>query len=50
MGLQESMPVLPINEDLMPGIPDSLTSDMLMEMDTVLSGPHMDRDSLLTWL
>ncbi|XP_008425352.1 transcriptional coactivator YAP1-like isoform X1 [Poecilia reticulata] len=50
MGLQESMPVLPINEELMSGIPDSLTSDMLMEMDTVLSGPHMDRDSLLTWL
>ncbi|KAM4726425.1 transcriptional coactivator YAP1-like isoform 2-T2 [Anableps anableps] len=50
MSLQESMPVLPINEELMPGIPDSLTSDILMDMDTVLSGPHMDRDSLLTWL
>ncbi|MEQ2278021.1 hypothetical protein XENORESO_011183 [Xenotaenia resolanae] len=50
MSLQESMPVLPINDDLMPGLPDGLTSDILMDMDTVLSGPHMDRDSLLTWL
>ncbi|KAF7205695.1 transcriptional coactivator YAP1 isoform X1 [Nothobranchius furzeri] len=50
--MQETMPVLPITEgeELMPCIPDGLNSDLLMDMETVLSGPHMDRDSLLTWL
>uniref|UniRef100_A0A3B3ZMU0 WW domain-containing protein n=1 Tax=Periophthalmus magnuspinnatus TaxID=409849 RepID=A0A3B3ZMU0_9GOBI len=46
--LQESMPpVLPMSEgdELM-----GLSSDLLMDMETVLSGSHMDRDSLLTWL
>ncbi|XP_013858634.1 transcriptional coactivator YAP1 isoform X2 [Austrofundulus limnaeus] len=48
----QEMPVLPITEgeELMPCIPDGLNSDLLMDMETVLSGPHMDRDSLLTWL
>ncbi|XP_069577866.1 transcriptional coactivator YAP1-like [Brachyistius frenatus] len=52
MTLQESLPVLPMSEgeELMPCIPEGLSSDILMDMDTVLSGPHMDRDSLLTWL
>ncbi|GAA6214865.1 transcriptional coactivator YAP1-like isoform X2 [Lates japonicus] len=52
MTLQESMPVLPMseNEELMPCIPEGLSSDLLMDMETVLSGSHMDRDSLLTWL
>lgn len=50
--LPESMPVLPMseNEELMPCIPEGLSSDLLMDMETVLSGSHMDRDSLLTWL
>ncbi|KAM6907625.1 transcriptional coactivator YAP1-like [Xenentodon cancila] len=52
MTLQESMPVLPMTEgeELMPCIPEGLSSDLLMDMETVLSGSHMDRDSLLTWL
>ncbi|XP_047463457.1 transcriptional coactivator YAP1-like isoform X1 [Mugil cephalus] len=52
MNLQESMPVLPMSEgdELMPSIPEGLGSDLLMDMETVLSGSHMDRDSLLTWL
>uniref|UniRef100_A0AAQ5ZFI7 WW domain-containing protein n=1 Tax=Amphiprion ocellaris TaxID=80972 RepID=A0AAQ5ZFI7_AMPOC len=52
MALQESMPVLPMSEgeELMPCIPEGLSSDLLMDMETVLSGSHMDRDSLLTWL
>nr|XP_020454164.1 transcriptional coactivator YAP1-like isoform X2 [Monopterus albus] len=52
MSLQESMPVLPMSEgeELMPCIPESLGSDLLMDMETVLSGSHMDRDTLLTWL
>ncbi|XP_037603714.1 transcriptional coactivator YAP1-like isoform X2 [Sebastes umbrosus] len=52
MTLQESMPVLPMSEseELMPCIPEGLSSDLLMDMETVLSGSHMDRDSLLTWL
>ncbi|XP_034462252.1 transcriptional coactivator YAP1-like isoform X2 [Hippoglossus hippoglossus] len=52
MSLQESMPVLPMSEgeELMPCIPEGLSSDLLMDMETVLSGSHMDRDSLLTWL
>ncbi|TKS82982.1 Transcriptional coactivator YAP1 [Collichthys lucidus] len=52
MTLQESMPVLPMSEgeELMPSIPEGLSSDLLMDMETVLSGSHMDRDSLLTWL
>lgn len=50
--LQDSMPVLPMseNDELMPCIPEGLSSDLLMDMETVLSGSHMDRDSLLTWL
>ncbi|KAK7926144.1 hypothetical protein WMY93_008454 [Mugilogobius chulae] len=46
--IQESMPpVLPMSEgdELM-----GLSSDLLMDMETVLSESHMDRDSLLTWL
>uniref|UniRef100_A0A665UBX1 WW domain-containing protein n=1 Tax=Echeneis naucrates TaxID=173247 RepID=A0A665UBX1_ECHNA len=52
MTLQEAMPVLPMSEgeELMPCIPEGLSSDLLMDMETVLSGSHMDRDSLLTWL
>ncbi|KAM9728929.1 transcriptional coactivator YAP1-like isoform 3-T3 [Menidia menidia] len=52
MALQESMPVLPMTEgeELMPCIPEGLSSDLLMDMETVLSGSNMDRDSLLTWL
>uniref|UniRef100_A0A3B5K7C1 Yes1 associated transcriptional regulator n=1 Tax=Takifugu rubripes TaxID=31033 RepID=A0A3B5K7C1_TAKRU len=52
MTLQESMPVLPMSEgeELIPCIPEGLGSDLLMDMETVLSGSHMDRDSLLTWL
>ncbi|KAL3042874.1 hypothetical protein OYC64_020735 [Pagothenia borchgrevinki] len=52
MSLQDSMPVLPMSdgEELMPCIPEGLSSDLLMDMETVLSGSHMDRDSLLTWL
>lgn len=52
MTLQESMPVLPMTEgeELMPCIPEGLSSDLLMDMETVLSGSHMDKDSLLTWL
>ncbi|CAI5643588.1 transcriptional coactivator YAP1 isoform X2 [Oreochromis niloticus] len=52
MALQDSMPVLPMSEgeELMPCIPEGLSSDLLMDMETVLSGSHMDRDSLLTWL
>ncbi|KAM4545416.1 transcriptional coactivator YAP1-like isoform 1-T1 [Odontesthes bonariensis] len=52
MSLQESMPVLPMSEgeELMPCIPEGLSSDLLMDMETVLSGSNMDRDSLLTWL
>nr|XP_046266062.1 transcriptional coactivator YAP1-like isoform X2 [Scatophagus argus] len=52
MSLQETMPVLPMSEgeELMPCIPEGLSSDLLMDMETVLSGSHMDRDSLLTWL
>ncbi|XP_030010751.1 transcriptional coactivator YAP1-like isoform X2 [Sphaeramia orbicularis] len=52
MTLQESMPVLPMTEgeELMPCIPEGLSSDLLMDMETVLSGSHIDRDSLLTWL
>uniref|UniRef100_A0A8C6WLW9 Yes1 associated transcriptional regulator n=1 Tax=Neogobius melanostomus TaxID=47308 RepID=A0A8C6WLW9_9GOBI len=42
--LQESMPVLPMSEG------EELMPDLLMDMETVLSGSHMDRDSLLTWL
>ncbi|KAM9781680.1 transcriptional coactivator YAP1-like isoform X2 [Syngnathus typhle] len=48
--LQDSMPVMNENEELMPCIPEGLSSDLLMDMETVLSGSHMDRDSLLTWL
>ncbi|KAL6098622.1 uncharacterized protein ACO6RY_17717 [Pungitius sinensis] len=50
--VQESMSVLPMSEgeELMPCIPEGLTSDLLMDMETVLSGSHIDRDSLLTWL
>ncbi|XP_024921608.1 transcriptional coactivator YAP1-like [Cynoglossus semilaevis] len=50
--LQESMPVMPMSEgdELMPCIPEGLSSDLLMDMETVLSGSHMERDSLLTWL
>ncbi|KAM9332846.1 transcriptional coactivator YAP1-like isoform 1-T1 [Pholidichthys leucotaenia] len=52
MSLQESMPVLSMSEgeELMPCIPEGLSSDLLMDMETVFSGSHMDRDSLLTWL
>ncbi|XP_041656708.1 transcriptional coactivator YAP1-like isoform X2 [Cheilinus undulatus] len=52
MTLQESMPVLPMSEseELMPCIPEGLSSDLLMDMETVFSGSHVDRDSLLTWL
>lgn len=52
MTLQESMPVLPMSEgeELIPCIPEGLGSDLLMDMETVLSGSHMERDSLLTWL
>uniref|UniRef100_A0A3Q3XFH0 WW domain-containing protein n=1 Tax=Mola mola TaxID=94237 RepID=A0A3Q3XFH0_MOLML len=52
MTLQESMPVLPMSEgeELMPCIPEGLSSDLLMDMENVLSGSHVDRDSLLTWL
>ncbi|KAM9788745.1 transcriptional coactivator YAP1-like [Neosynchiropus ocellatus] len=52
MTLQDPMPVLPMSEgdELMPCIPEGLSSDLLMDMETVLSGSHMDRDSLLTWL
>ncbi|XP_029957426.1 transcriptional coactivator YAP1-like isoform X2 [Salarias fasciatus] len=52
MALQESMPVLPMSEgeELMPCIPEGLSSDLLMDMETVFSGSHMDKDSLLTWL
>lgn len=52
MSLQESMPVLPMSEgeELMPCIPEGLSSDLLMDMETVFSGSHMDKDSLLTWL
>lgn len=52
MTLQESLPVLPMSEgeELIPCIPEGLGSDLLMDMETVLSGSHMDRDSLLTWL
>lgn len=42
--LQESMAVLPMSEG------EELMPDLLMDMETVLSGSHMDRDSLLTWL
>ncbi|XP_071754291.1 transcriptional coactivator YAP1-like isoform X2 [Centroberyx gerrardi] len=50
--LQETMSVLPMSEgeELMPCIPEGLSSDLLMDMETVLSGSHMDKDSLLTWL
>ncbi|TNN63468.1 Transcriptional coactivator YAP1 [Liparis tanakae] len=52
MTVQESMSVLPMSEgeELMPCIPEGLSSDLLIDMETVLSGSHMDRDSLLTWL
>ncbi|XP_053702635.1 transcriptional coactivator YAP1-like isoform X2 [Synchiropus splendidus] len=52
MSLQEPMPVLPMSEgdELMPCFPEGLSSDLLMDMETVLSGSHMDRDSLPTWL
>ncbi|XP_076024304.1 transcriptional coactivator YAP1-like isoform X2 [Genypterus blacodes] len=52
MSLQETMPVMPMSdgEELMPCIPEGLGSDLLMDMDTVLSGSHMEKDSLLTWL
>ncbi|XP_056267517.1 transcriptional coactivator YAP1-like isoform X2 [Pseudoliparis swirei] len=52
MTAQESMSVLPMSEgeELMPCIPEGLSSDLLIDMETVLSGSHMDRDSLLTWL
>ncbi|XP_051903328.1 transcriptional coactivator YAP1-like isoform X3 [Hippocampus zosterae] len=48
--LQDSMPAMSESEELMPCIPEGLSSDLLMDMETVLSGSHMDRDSLLTWL
>ncbi|XP_061658890.1 transcriptional coactivator YAP1-like isoform X2 [Syngnathoides biaculeatus] len=48
--LQDSMPAMSEGEELMPCIPEGLSSDLLMDMETVLSGSHMDRDSLLTWL
>lgn len=50
MALQETMPVLPMSEgdELMPGIPEGLSSDLLMDME--IMGSHMDRDSLFTWL
>ncbi|KAM4620429.1 transcriptional coactivator YAP1-like isoform 1-T2 [Polymixia lowei] len=50
--LQETMSGLPMSEgeELMPCIPEGLSSDLLMDMETVLSGSHMDKDSLLTWL
>ncbi|XP_034034284.1 transcriptional coactivator YAP1-like isoform X1 [Thalassophryne amazonica] len=52
VSLQETMPVLPMSEgdELMPCIPEGLSSDLLMDMETVLSSSHMDKDSLLTWL
>ncbi|XP_028322905.1 transcriptional coactivator YAP1-like isoform X1 [Gouania willdenowi] len=52
MVLQDTMSVLPMSEgdELMPCIPEGLSSDLLMDMETVLSGSHMDKDSLLTWL
>ncbi|KAJ3588676.1 hypothetical protein NHX12_009530 [Muraenolepis orangiensis] len=50
--LQETMSGLPMSdtEELMPCIPEGLSSDLLMDMETVLSSSHMDKDSLLTWL
>ncbi|XP_057677779.1 transcriptional coactivator YAP1-like isoform X2 [Corythoichthys intestinalis] len=48
--LQDSLPTMSEGEELMPCIPEGLSSDLLMDMETVLSGSHMDRDSLLTWL
>ncbi|XP_061608244.1 transcriptional coactivator YAP1-like isoform X1 [Phyllopteryx taeniolatus] len=48
--LQDSLPAMSEGEELMPCIPEGLSSDLLMDMETVLSGSHMDRDSLLTWL
>ncbi|CAL8398951.1 unnamed protein product [Boreogadus saida] len=50
--LQDTMSGLPMSdtEELMPCIPEGLTSDLLMDMETVLSSSHMDKDSLLTWL
>ncbi|XP_061902590.1 transcriptional coactivator YAP1-B-like [Entelurus aequoreus] len=48
--LQDTLPAMTQGEELMPCIPEGLSSDLLMDMETVLSGSHMDRDSLLTWL
>ncbi|KAM6987075.1 transcriptional coactivator YAP1-like [Aplochiton taeniatus] len=39
-----------MGEDLMPSIQEALSSDLLMDMETVLSASHMEKDSLLTWL
>uniref|UniRef100_A0A8C7ZQ24 WW domain-containing protein n=1 Tax=Oryzias sinensis TaxID=183150 RepID=A0A8C7ZQ24_9TELE len=50
MALQEPMLPMSEGEELMPCIPEGLSSDLLMDMETVLSGSHMDRDNLLTWL
>ncbi|XP_054612046.1 transcriptional coactivator YAP1-like [Dunckerocampus dactyliophorus] len=50
MTLQDTMPAMTEGEELMPCIPEGLSSELLMDMETVLSGSHMDRDSLLTWL
>lgn len=37
-------------EELMPCIPEGLGSELLMDMENVLSETSMDKDSLLTWL
>lgn len=37
-------------EELMPSIQEALDSDILTDMETVLSASRMDKDSLLTWL
>ncbi|XP_056140944.1 transcriptional coactivator YAP1-like isoform X1 [Lampris incognitus] len=52
ISVEETMSVLPMTEgeELMPCIPEALSSDLLMDMENVLSGSHMDKDSLLTWL
>lgn len=37
-------------EELMPSIQEALDSDILTDMETVLSASRIDKDSLLTWL
>lgn len=50
LGTLESESMAVEGEELMPSLQEALSSDILNDMESVLAGTKIDKESFLTWL